>query len=197
MYNQHLMSICLSYNYNYLFYHSYVCYISYLYECLAKDNTSQIEITYKWKMFLKSMALNYNYYYLYHYHKYYIYYKYIYLYNYFFYLHMRSVYMITNETVTFNGAPTKNITTKTTNVSRPIYYNVNNILYVENVRQNYNKTSCQCHNCTISLCSCDCHENFLHNSSYYRKRDLNVSFINVNGLRKKSKYPDFIEFINN
>ena len=35
------------------------------------------------------------------------------------------------------------------------------------------------------------------NLSHYTPKDLKITFINVNGLQQKSKYPEFIEFINN
>ena len=48
--------------------------------------------------------------------------------------------------------------------------------------------------CKIKSQCCK-YDNHILNSSQYTLNDLNITFINVNGLVQKSKYPEFIEFI--
>lgn len=58
----------------------------------------------------------------------------------------------------------------------------------------HNDTNCNCETCVNVLCLCSCHYVVHYPDQSY---DLKICFINVNGLGRKSKYPEFIKFINN
>ena len=64
---------------------------------------------------------------------------------------------------------------------------------------NYNENSivCQCDTCENAYCFCLCHNKQAFFEGTFESKDLKITFINVNGLGKKSKYPEFTEFINN
>ena len=68
-----------------------------------------------------------------------------------------------------------------------------NIINDSNIEKH--DTGCECQTCTSIICSYT-RPNTLQCYTADKKSDLKIAFINVNGLSKKSKYPEFSDFVN-